>query len=307
MTPPASAATPLAIGDSAPPLFVDSWLSGPPAKLFEPGRIYVVEFWATWCGPCIANIPQLTALQRKYAGQSVTVIGATSPDDWGNTEAAVRKIIEKKGTALGYSIAWLPGAVEAKDRGIHRHSWFRAAGVDWLPTAFVVDGKGRIAFIGDPMLVEDTLEKILEKRFDVSRARALYLAARGALDTVTLFKARIEQKDRAGALALGRKLVAGPARQDPRTMLIVADALSNSPWKTEPEFSDASLAAAQRAVDLTRSRAPGMLDLLAHVYFVRGDLTHAVESEALAVSLSEGPMLEAQKKNLADYRAALEK
>jgi thiol-disulfide isomerase/thioredoxin len=112
----------LSVGDPAPPLEVLSWARGGPLTLFQSGRIYVIEFWATWCGPCLANIPRLMAIQKKWAGKGVTVIGATSADDWGNSDAAVRKLIDSKGRALDYAIAWaLPVSVSRTEASTGRH------------------------------------------------------------------------------------------------------------------------------------------------------------------------------------------
>jgi thiol-disulfide isomerase/thioredoxin len=59
-----------------PPLKVAKWIKGKPVQRFEPGKVYVVEFWATWCGPCRRSIPHLTELAKKFKGK-VTFIGVS--------------------------------------------------------------------------------------------------------------------------------------------------------------------------------------------------------------------------------------
>ena len=54
----------LKVGDPAPPLSVSKWVKGTPNKL-TPGKVHVVEFWATWCGPCKATIPHITELSKR--------------------------------------------------------------------------------------------------------------------------------------------------------------------------------------------------------------------------------------------------
>jgi len=54
------------MGDAAPSLRVGEWIKGKPINNFEKGKVYVVEFWATWCKPCIAAMPHLSRLARKY-------------------------------------------------------------------------------------------------------------------------------------------------------------------------------------------------------------------------------------------------
>src|SRR6266545_4462027 len=116
---------PLGVGDVAPALEVSSWLHGEPVKLFAPGTVYVIEFWATWCGPCVANVPHLTELARAYPGR-VTVIGATSPDRLGNTRDAVGKFVAARGARLSYHIVWLPESTgSAGEAGIPFNPWFR--------------------------------------------------------------------------------------------------------------------------------------------------------------------------------------
>jgi len=60
-------------GDAAPALAASEWLKGDEVKSFKKGKVYVVEFWATWCGPCVAAIPHLSKMQDEH--EDVTFIG----------------------------------------------------------------------------------------------------------------------------------------------------------------------------------------------------------------------------------------
>ena len=80
----------LMVGDPAPSLSVTSWVQGDEVSSFQTGHTYVVEFWATWCGPCIRGMPHLTELQERFEGD-VTIIGVNiSERDSG--EARVERI-----------------------------------------------------------------------------------------------------------------------------------------------------------------------------------------------------------------------
>src|SRR5262245_54681841 len=71
----ARAEGPLSVGDPAPKLEVKEFVKGDAVKSFDKGKVYVVEFWATWCGPCRTSIPHLTELQKKH--KDVTFIGVS--------------------------------------------------------------------------------------------------------------------------------------------------------------------------------------------------------------------------------------
>ena len=75
----------LTIGSVAPPLDIEHWLSDGHGKFgevtnFESGKVYVVEFWATWCGPCVASMPHLAELQESFADQDVQIISVSNED-----------------------------------------------------------------------------------------------------------------------------------------------------------------------------------------------------------------------------------
>ncbi|MGX5806398.1 TlpA disulfide reductase family protein, partial [Bradyrhizobium sp. Arg314] len=65
----------------APAIKVESWLRGEPLAAFQPGKVYIVEFWATWCGPCVAAMPHLMQLQEKYKDSGLEVIGVAACED----------------------------------------------------------------------------------------------------------------------------------------------------------------------------------------------------------------------------------
>src|ERR1700722_20590288 len=82
----ASAATTLSVGDPAPKLQTGKFVQGDPVTEFAPGKAYIVEFWATWCGPCKVSIPHLNEIHSKFKDQGLIVIGQ---DCWEQDESKV--------------------------------------------------------------------------------------------------------------------------------------------------------------------------------------------------------------------------
>jgi tetratricopeptide (TPR) repeat protein/thiol-disulfide isomerase/thioredoxin len=143
----------LKIGDPAPALKASKWLQGEEVREFERGKVYVVEFWATWCGWCIAYMPDSADLQAQYKDRGVTFIfySARDPD---STEDKVTAFVKKRGPKLKYTFAY------ADDRATY-DAWMTAAGRQGIPCTFVVDKSGRIAYIGHPMYLPVVLPLVV--------------------------------------------------------------------------------------------------------------------------------------------------
>ena len=143
----------LAVGDPAPKLKVTTWVQGEEVKDFAPGKVYVVEFWATWCGPCIAAMPHLVELQEEFK-KDLVVIGLTSKDSNGNNKESVDKFLEKNKAKFTYRFAF------CEDRDTDK-AYMEAAKQDGIPCSFVVDKAGKIAYIGHPMELDLVLPKVV--------------------------------------------------------------------------------------------------------------------------------------------------
>jgi thiol-disulfide isomerase/thioredoxin len=164
----------LSIGDKAPALDVESWVKGTPVTGFEPGKVYVVEFWATWCGPCIRAFPHLSKLQAKYKDQGVTLIGVNiweRPYD-ASTKGKVEAFVEKQGERMAYTVAY--DGVAAKTNT----AYMKAANQNGIPHAFIVNQEGLIAWAGHPAGMDDPLAQIVAKTWDINAAKAAEIKER---------------------------------------------------------------------------------------------------------------------------------
>ena len=177
-TPIAGALSPAAlIGRPPPPIHVARWTKGQPLTEFEQGKVYVVDFWATWCGPCKAAIPHLTKLAQDHKGK-VEVIGVSISEK--QTDAAdtayierVEQFVAKMGDRMDYRVA-----VDTPDKRMHA-TWFKPSGTGGIPTAWIIDQKGLVAWIGigAPRDVERIALEVLAGTFDPQKEEARARAA----------------------------------------------------------------------------------------------------------------------------------
>lgn len=322
----------LMVGDKAPPITIAEWIKGSEVKGFQPGRVYVVEFWATWCGPCIAAFPHLSELQKQYADKGLTVIGVTSADTRGNTLEKSKKMVADKGDKMAYTVAW-------DDERKTTEAWMQAAGRRGIPCSFVVDKQGRIAFIGHPMQLDAPLAEILADKYDLDAATTKYaekaaIEARAIKLQQTFAEARkageweaatraadelvaegpnyiqyaalkfdtllTGKKDDAAAYAWAREVLSGVGKDHPGVLNQMAWSIVDPESTVENRDLDLALKMAERANELTRNADPGILDTVARVHFTKGDIQKAIELQTRAVELE--PKLE---KTLIEYKEAL--
>ncbi len=148
------------IGSKAPALQLAHFPRGEAITSFEPGQTYVVEFWATWCLPCIAAFPHVAGLQKEH-GDKVRVIGVNIWEQTSGDERVemVNKFVEKH-TEMQYTVAIEDGTSMSE-------TWMRPAGQNFIPAAFIVNGQGEIAWMGDPMSMDEPLSKIIAGEYDI--------------------------------------------------------------------------------------------------------------------------------------------
>ncbi|MGH7242239.1 MAG: TlpA disulfide reductase family protein [Phycisphaerales bacterium] len=272
----------LTVGNKAPALVINKWVKGSPATAFAPGKVTVVEFWATWCGPCKASMPHLSSLQKEYKDKGVTIIGVTSVDPR-NSLAGVEKMSTEKGDTMGYTVAW------DQDRQTS-NAYMIAAAQPGIPTAFIVDQTGTIAWIGSPFEMDEPLAKIVAGNWDVAAARSAFEPKQQENLGMMRFSMAAKSKDAPKMLEAGRALLEAKGT-DADTMNFVAwtivDPGRGVDFKANPQLATLALDAAKRSNEATKNSEPGTLDTLAWAYFANGDKANAVATEKKAIELSK--------------------
>ncbi len=98
------------------------------SKDFE-GKVVLVDFWATWCPPCVRGIPDLIALQEAYGAKGLAVVGISLDD----RDSDVKKFIKEK--SVNYTVVMGNEEVAGEFGGISS-----------IPTAFLIDRTGKIVW-----------------------------------------------------------------------------------------------------------------------------------------------------------------
>ena len=315
----------LGVGDPAPGIQVKELVKGAPVNSLEKGKRYVVEFWATWCGPCRVSIPHLTGLQKQHP--EFTFIGVSV---WEQDQKGVKPFVQQMGDKMAYTVAMddVPEGANGNE-GKMAKTWMQAAGQDGIPTAFLIDRDGTIAWIGHPMELDQPLEKLAAGTWDVSAAKVQFQKDQAQRRKMSELQAKLTTAQQSGdphqmLAALDQAIAENPAMEatlgvgkyqvltrgikDPEKARVYGSHLVDSVLKDNPaalnQFAwvivapnapkaDAAavklaLKAAQQADALTQGKDPGIADTLARAYFDAGSPAKALQTQERAVRLFKG-------------------
>ena len=338
---PASRATEL--GDTAPPLKIAEWVKGKPVDLAagKGKQVFVVEFWATWCGPCRASIPHLTELQKKFKDKEVVFIGVSD-----ETPAKIKPFVATMGEKMDYTVA-------ADQGGETGAAYMGAFGVNGIPHAFVIDKDGQLAWHGHPMAgLDQVLEQLLAGKLDLGVLKKrklaqqkleLYLGRVGSgqddvqtaqlgqeLETLdkevgplmpggekfdaaqlketvrlqTVFQQYFQAVTGAGDKAKAEKLAKELAATKSRNAFLINELA----WTllTDENIKDRNLPLAMKlaktAYDASEGKAPHILDTYSRALFDSGKVSEAILQQKKAIALAQDAELRKRlEENLQEY------
>ncbi len=156
----------LTIGSQAPPLAIEHYVSDGafgPVEEFKKDRVYIVEFWATWCGPCIQSMPHLAQLQEAYRDEDVQLVSvSTEPLDTVTAFLKRESPVDDKTFGQLTSVYTL---TTDPDESVYE-AYMTAAGQTGIPTAFIVGKTGIVEWFGHPVNMDEPLEKIVKGSWD---------------------------------------------------------------------------------------------------------------------------------------------
>lgn len=113
------------------------------------GHPVIVNFWATWCGPCKLEMPWFEEFSKKYADQGLVILGLNQDDDKGPTEVA--DVARRIGVSY-------PVLMPDKDEKVSKEY----GGVDYLPETFYINKAGKVVGVGAGAPSKDQMQSMIE-------------------------------------------------------------------------------------------------------------------------------------------------
>jgi thiol-disulfide isomerase/thioredoxin len=321
------------IGDKAPAVKIAKWMTNKPPAV--PGdkdagkHVYLVEFWATWCGPCKRSIPHLAELHAKHLKEGLIVIGVTNEEP-----SEVEKFFKKN---AGNKTLQMPYFVGCDNDMATSNAWTKD--LEGIPHAFLVDKTGTVLWQGNPLAdtsgMDDAIRRTLAGQYDVKTAKDSAEAAKKYGELMQQLQQSYASGDKEGQFKLlDRMNMARPNDVQPylirRHLLVENNMRDKIPaWdirmesavqdsatglmevvgfqlSQEPENRNAELLhrCAVRACALSKESDGDALSMLARVQCELGMIDAAIATEKKALALASGDEAENRKRVLAYYEAA---
>lgn len=344
----------LTIGSKAPELDVEHWVQDgkgafKPVTKFESGKVYIVEFWATWCGPCIASMPHLSELQTKYRDRGVQIV-SISDEDLSTVEEFLNREVQgggakdgdaKAATAKTYRDLTSTYCLTTDPDGSCKEDYMNAAQQNGIPTSFIVGKQGVIEWIGHPMEIDKPLESVLDDKWNRDEFLAEFKASQEAQQKMSKIFGLMSRNKVSEALKLLDETIesvkGSPMERQYKVLKLQImmqgkdkDALSSYAKDLFAELkgdgmminqiawafvqmTDAGqldnkdlLKVALQAAEAESKDAPGpskfaILDTVAHLHYLTGDIDKAIEVQKAALELAS----DNEKAQLQDFLSEL--
>ena len=307
---------PLHLGDPAPDFGPDSvqWLKGEPVSAFQDGHIYVLDFWATWCTPCIQAMPVAAAIQEEYADANVHVLAIAIWPAPGMTPTA--EFVRDNDELMDFTVG------EATDDWV-AGSYMLATGQTGIPTSMIIGREGELLFVGHPLSQEFhvVLQRVVDGSYTGADAKAIAakqeqanrligeanaLALKGdwdgafaimdeiiAIDPVAFAQLSVVKFQRL-LLTLGRydeayayaaELVDGPIKDNAYLLENIARPIVDAPGLAQRDLALARKAI-DRCIELIGASDEGAMATYATVLFKQGETEKAVEAINSAMEIA---------------------
>ncbi|MGV6813416.1 MAG: redoxin domain-containing protein [Phycisphaerales bacterium] len=291
----------LFIGSEAPKLHIAKFVKGDSVDEFEKGQVYVVEFWATWCGPCVAAFPHLSELQTHF-GDKVKFIGVNvweGVDDMAERIDKVEAFVADQGDRMSYTVAVEDGTAMADN-------WMRPAAQNGIPAAFIVDGTGHIAWIGHPGGIEEPLKEVVSGDFDSAKAaqeakdQMLVMAAFQKFAEAYQTGKNIEDARQIGEILVDQYLSDEPAGLNAISWMILTTE-ADGVTETDNKLAHRAIALACEKTDW---KDWSLLDTYALAAFKNGHKNEAIKWQKKAIELApadDARAIKELKERLAEY------
>ena len=268
----------LKVGSNAPALSIGNWAQGEVKDLNDPNTTYVVEFWATWCGPCKQSIPHINALYKKLHSRGLVVVGVSD-----EPLATVKPFVTKMGSEMSYNVA-----CDQQDKRTTQ-DWMQAAKQNGIPCAFVVR-KGKIVWIGHPMDkgFESAIEGSLTGRYNPELTKQAQPTIRAANEAVRVKNFKDAWKHFDTVIAIDPQVFGDIAVRKYKVMLVDAkDTVGARAWGEEviKKYSTDSVTLGELAktIAISDGISPRDFDLAIQAADAAGKLAKSGDAPSLAL------------------------